>query len=407
MSEASVVVVGAGMAGTAAAFAAVQAGARVTVVHDRAGASALTSGALDLEQWDAPGSSDATRRTEEALHNAELMAFIAALGVHRLGGAEPHLPALVATASGVIRAAAGADRAVLELAPLAGKRIAVADLERDDWDAPLVARTLAASDWAFRTKTSFVPVYLRLLRAGHERRIAPYDFAALFDEPARRASLVELLAEAGRDTDAWLVGPWLGVDPETAPALGSLVRVPLGETTSPLGGPAGARFETARDRWFAAHGVEVRRGRVARVSTRGSRWAVEFLNDGDERASELAASAVVLAAGGVGAGGITFTWRLPDVVRGFELAFVAPVSLALDGEILGGGGSLYGPSLETKGLGALERVGIRCDALGRPVGNSGAESGLFVAGDAVAGRPRTMLDAALGGLAAGNVAVRG
>jgi anaerobic glycerol-3-phosphate dehydrogenase len=407
MSEASLVVVGAGMAGTAAAFAAVRAGARVSVVHDRAGASALSSGLLDLEPWDAPGSTEAAKRTEDALRNPELTAFIAALGVHRLGGAQPNSSCLVATASGVVRPAAGADRAVLELAPLAGKRIAVADVERDDWDAPLVAKTLAASEWAERTKTSFIPAQLRLLRAGHERRIAPYDFAALFDDPARRASLAELLTHTGRDVDAWLLGPWLGVEPDTTPALRALVRVPLGETTSPLGGAAGARFETARDRWFAAHGVQVRRGRVTRVSARGSRWAVELCDDGDERTSELEAAAVVLAAGGVAAGGVTLTWRLPDVVRGFELPFAAPVSLALDGEVLGGGGSLYGPSLETKGLGALERVGIRCDALGRPVGNSGAENGLFVAGDAVAGRARTMLAAALGGLAVGNVAVRG
>jgi hypothetical protein len=94
------------------------------------------------------------------------------------------------------------------------------------------------------------------------------------------------------------------------------------------------------------------------------------------------------------------------VIRGFELPFEAPVALALDGERLGGGGSLYGPSLETIGLGALERVGIDCDALGRPLGQNPDETGLFVAGDAVSGRPRTMLEAALAGLRTGNVATR-
>jgi hypothetical protein len=124
------------------------------------------------------------------------------------------------------------------------------------------------------------------------------------------------------------------------------------------------------------------------------------------RPVELEARAVVLATGGVGAGGVRFAWQPPSVIRGFELPFEAPVALALDGERLGGGGSLYGPSLETIGLGALERVGIDCDALGRPLGQNPDETGLFVAGDAVSGRPRTMLEAALAGLRTGNVATR-
>ena len=109
----------------------------------------------------------------------------------------------------------------------------------------------------------------------------------------------------------------------------------------------------------------------------------------------------------MGAGGIVLTRERPQNLGGFALPFAAPVTLGLDGEALGGGGSLFGPSLETLGLGALERVGIRCDALGRPVGQNPEESGLLVAGDAVMGRPRTMLEAALAGLATGNIAARG
>jgi glycerol-3-phosphate dehydrogenase subunit B len=406
MAQRSVVVIGAGMAGTAAAFAAARAGASVVVVHDRVGASALYSGALDREPWDdaRPGESAAPRA--DVRREAELGTFITALGVHRLDGAAPSGGAWIATASGVVRKAAGADSALLDLAPLAGKRIWVADVERDDWDAPLIARTLAASDWAARTGTAFVPAFVRLVRTGHERRIAPYDFAALHDEPVRRAALADALGAALRDGDAWLLGPWLGADPATAPAVRALVRFPLGETTSPMSGAAGARFEAARDRLFAVEGAAVRRGRVTRVSARGARWAVELVADADPRPTELEASAVVLATGGVAAGGISFTWRQPEVVRGFELPFVAPVTLGLDGEALGGGGSLFGPSLETIGLGALERVGIACDDVGRPVGNHAEQSSLFAAGDAVAGRPRTMLDAALAGLTAGNVAAR-
>jgi len=408
LSSSTVVVVGAGIAGTAAAYAAVSAGATVTLVHDRAGATALTSGALDLEPWDAPLSFEHAKHERDAGRDVELTAFLAALGGYRRGGAEPKSTCVVATASGVVRTAFGADLALLDLSQLGGKRIAVADIERDDWDAPLLAKTLAVSAWAERTGTSFVPVPLGLLRTGHERRIAPYDFAALHDDEARRRSLAEAIKAAPGAADAWLFGPWLGLEPGTVTALRAAVPLPLGETLSPLGGAAGARFEAARDRLLAARGVAVRRARVTRVETRGTRFVLALDADaGGDEARELEAAAVVLATGGVGAGGIAFTWTRPGVVSGFELPFSAPVALALDGETLGGGGSLYGPSLETVGLGALERVGIACDRLGRPVGTNSPESGLFVAGDAVSGRPRTMLEAALTGLAAGNVAVRG
>ncbi len=408
LSKPALVIVGAGMAGTAAAYAAVSAGAAVTLVYDRAGATALTSGALDLEPWDAPLSFEHAKHERDAGRDAELTAFLAALGFYRRGAAEPKSTCVVATASGVVRSAFGADQALLDLSPLAGKRIAVADVERDDWDAPLLAKTLAVSAWAERTGTSFVPVALGLLRSGHERRIAPYDFAALHDEEARRRSLAEAIEAAPGVADAWLFGPWLGLEPSTVTALRAVVPLPLGETLSPLGGPAGARFEGARDRLLQAHGVAVVHARVTRVEARGPRFALALDADaGGAEARELEAAAVVLATGGVGAGGVTFTWSRPGVVSGFELPISAPVALALDGETLGGGGSLYGPSLEVLGLGALERVGIACDRLGRPVGTNSPQSGLFVAGDAVAGRPRTMLEAALAGLAAGNVAVRG
>jgi anaerobic glycerol-3-phosphate dehydrogenase len=409
-SDPPVVVIGAGMAGTAAAFAVARAGVPVVVVHDRAGASALYSGALDLEPWDAGVSPDSLERSHDAPRDETLALLIAALGIHRLTGVHPERSGLVATQAGVVRPALGADDALLELAPLAGRHVAVADADRDDWDAPLIAKTLAASAWSRRTQTRFSAVAVRLLRAGHERRIAPYDLAALHDEPARRAGLAEVLKAASAGFDAWLLGPWLGLEPETVRDLRAHCPLPLGESTSLMGGPAGARFERARDRMFLARRIELCQARVVRVSARGRRYGVELETPENsvesKRVHELEARAVVLATGGVGAGGVRFTWQPPSVIRGFELPFEAPVVLALDGEVLGGGGSLYGPSLETIGLGALERVGIACDAVGRPLAQNLAESALFVAGDAVSGRPRTMLEAALAGLRAGNVATR-
>ena len=144
-----VVVVGAGVAGTAAAWAARRAGAEVALVHDRAGASALASGAADWDRWQAAAGQHALE--------ADAVALASALGYSTD-------PCLVCTASGVLRPAQGRDRAVLDLAPLAGRRIGVADLARDDWDAELIARALSSSAWARTTETRFAPRALAICR---------------------------------------------------------------------------------------------------------------------------------------------------------------------------------------------------------------------------------------------------
>ena len=70
---------------------------------------------------------------------------------------------VVATREGVVRPSRGADSALLDLAPLAGKRIGLVDVPRDDWDAPLLVRSFAESAWARATGTRFELVPLELL----------------------------------------------------------------------------------------------------------------------------------------------------------------------------------------------------------------------------------------------------
>jgi anaerobic glycerol-3-phosphate dehydrogenase len=398
---AHVVVIGAGVAGTAAAWAAVRAGARVTVVHDRAGASALYSGALDLLPWDRHEEPERRAELEDVLLGEPLLqTFAEALGVFRLGRS------LLATREGVVRSALGSDPALLELGALAGKRIAVLDVERDDWDAALIAKSLSASSFAERTGTSFVPVHVRMLRTGYERRIAAYDFASFHDAPARLAVLAEALRAERGVAEAWLSGPWLGLDPSSVRELRQDLAMPIGETTSKLGGVAGARFERARDRLLQKIGARARTARVTGVSARGEQWLVALEPGDPKEPAELEASGVVLATGGVGAGGIRLTSDPENGRRGFELGYSAPVELALDGELLTGFGSLLGPSLEGKSFGALERVGIAVASPGNLVA-IGPEAGrVLAAGDCVAGRPRTVLGAVQDGLHAGSAVAR-
>ena len=388
MSAPHVAVIGGGVAGTAAAWALVRGGANVRVVHDRVGSSALYSGAVDDDEHEAS--------LRGAALTGEARAFSDALGLWTLG------PTTLATREGVVRAASGADRALLDLEPLAGKHVAVADVPRDDWDSPLLAGALSASPWAERTGTRFSLVAVSALRRGHERRITSHDFAALHDEPERLAALALLLETSRSDHDAWLVGPWLGTLPNTAASLRRQVSVPVGETASFVGGAAGARFENARDALFASSSVETARARVTGLEPQGERWVVRFeSDDGDvRRGDELETDAVVLATGGVAAGGIAFVWDPVRGAHGFRLPFDAPVAVALDGEPGESGGSLYGPSLEVRGFGVLERVGVHADARGAVFRMGERSAGLFVAGDALAARPRTIFEAVRSGVEA-------
>jgi glycerol-3-phosphate dehydrogenase subunit B len=375
----SIAVIGAGIAGLAAAHQLAELGERVTVFHGAAGASALYSGALDFDAWD---------RTHELIApSAELARFVAALGIWELGSSATR----VATLEGNLRPARGRDRALLDLEACAGKRVAVVDVERDDWDARLLARSFAEHAWAKQSGTQFQPVRVRALQKGFERRISPYDFAAAQDAPARLSFLLEALQQSEAKPDAWLFGPWLGIERALSVELAASLQALVGETTSAPGGTAGARFERARDRLLGEI-ADLKRVVVARVEASASGYRVE---SEDSEAREF--DAVVLATGGVAAGGVALERSFERRGgSGFRLSFAAPVALELGGEIVEGFSSLANLDFVERGLDALLEVGIAVDERGAARGNTG----LFVAGDAMAGRARAALAAAQSGIAA-------
>jgi glycerol-3-phosphate dehydrogenase subunit B len=381
-----VAVIGAGVAGAAAAFEIARQGERAAVFHDVAGSSGLYSGAVDLEPWD-----HAPVPNGNALE-PELRLFSKDLGVWQLGDAARR----VATLEGNVRPARGADRAILDLERCAGKRVAVIDLERDDWDAPLLARSYAASAWAVQTETHFYAARVHALKKGFERRISGYDFAALHDAPERVASLLSALRESEVTPDAWLFGPWLGIERDVAAELSQALGVPVGETTSAVGGSAGARFENGRDR-LLSRVSDVTRTRLTGIAASGSGYRLEL---SAREPSEF--SAVVLATGGIAAGGVALERSFERRGgTGFKLSFAAPVALELDAEVLEGVSSLSSIDFVDRGLGALLKVGIAT----RADGSARNQPGLFVAGDAIAGRARTALIAARSGIVAARAAL--
>lgn len=374
-----VLVVGTGFAGVAAAFAAQRAGASVTVVSSGAGSSGLYAGAVDGQL--AP----AVQESNGAL---------AELG--RALGLRFHENTQLATREGVVRPAAGADSALLDLAPLAGKRIAVVDVMRDDWDAPLLAKWFAASLWARETGTRFERTPLDLLEKSHQRRTSTYDFATAFERAERPAWLAAVLkAHAG--PDAWLFGPWLGVRRHLAGELSASVGVPVGEVTSPPGGVAGARFEARRDALLASLGVEQVRQAVARVVAGGSGVSLA-LSDG----GELRGDALVIACGGFVSGSIELHGALSGAEpAGFELAIAGLPSVQVRGEQARPLSSLFGVDLATRGRRLLERVGLPVEAGGAVVG----APRVFAAGDVLGPEPPAVAHALLSGLVAGAAAV--
>lgn len=388
-----VLVVGGGVAGTAAALAAARAGARVTLLDGGTGASTLATGAVDDAPWVHAG-------TAVAPVTAAARDVLDLLGAFAL----PDAGARVATTAGVVRPARGHDRGLLDLAPLARKRVAVARCDRPGWDASALARA-----WG----DGFAAVEAAVLRHVDERHLPAADFAARHDEEARLGwmadRLRDALARAGGRFDALLLPPSLGVETEKARALSALLGTPCGEAAALPGGPSGLRFERARDRALAATGVERVAGRVSGVERQANRWRVTRIGE-----APLEAAVVVLAVGGLVGGGLEYSpgeaaeaGVLPPASRPpFRLTLDVPAArLGVDGRPLEVPGSLFGIPPESLAWPfasepVIERVGVLVDDHGR------VAPALYAAGETVADAPRTWLRALEGGARAGSAAAR-
>jgi len=372
----------------------------VTVVSDRPGASALSGGAVDDLPW------EQQLRAARSLGiplparpmAPEVAEFAGALGIWDMRATAL---AWIATVAGRIRPARGRDRALLDLAPLEGGCVLLPRADRAGWDADSIAAGLTDEPFARARRIRFFAVDLPVLRFDDERRIPDGDLAARHDDEARigwlAARLREGIGRRGR-ASAVLLGPWLGARAARAEALSKAAGVPVGEALIGVGSPAGLRFEAARDRLLRSIEARVVRDRVVRVDGDGARQAVTLAGSEEP----ILADAVVIAIGGLAGGGIAYAppehqggADLPPGGRvPFELSLRAGVTLST-----GITSSLHGPELDLTAWpsdgrdGALERVGVRCDG-------ARAAPGIAAAGDVIAGRPRTVLEAVISGLAA-------
>ena len=423
---ARVIVIGAGVAGVAAAWEAAKQGAQVTVLRAAPGSSALSSGGvhgalaktearvrpLPLAGSEPPSFFPDSGQAREP--DPDVVAFCDALGLWTLtsGGCR------VATQSGACNEATGCDRAILDLETVRGRTVGVVDGGPRSWDAPGLAASLSDTEWAKETNTRFVPVPVEATRHDAEASFPTVDFAELHDDPDRAGWLAARLADAlstakataSESLEAWLVGPWLGLLPGTLVQLRELVGIPIGESASMPGETAGRRFELRSEQLLSDVGASAE---VVRVRTvRQTRTGVEILTrDGAEVATRRA-DAVVIATGGIAAGGIRMVTAAeaaraaPSFRLGLELEGEGePIprhpDLVLGGQPVGPASSVFGSDMLELGLGALERVGLSLD---HDTARVAGFARVFAAGDVAAPGCGTALSAASEGLIAGRSA---
>jgi glycerol-3-phosphate dehydrogenase subunit B len=410
-----VVIIGAGIAGLSASFAARARGLDVTIVSSGAGATALGTGAVDDLPWEAWFS--AARTLGEPLRlravSDEVRAFSDALGLWDLPAVDAHVP-LVATAAGRLRPTRGREKGLLDLGSLGKTTVLVPRAPRAGWDADALAATLESEWLARQSGLRFLPVDAPIFRFTDEARIPDADLAMRHDEPARlewfAERLREMVNEARRGSSsisAVLLGSWLGIKQERATELSLRVGVPVGEVLVGVGSSAGLRFEMTTPKFLERLSVKFVSDRVTKILRTGERIEVVLAT----AVSSIVADAIVLATGGVSSGSIVYS--PPDLQAGeqmpshiepsFSFAIQTPdipITLGCDGDRFDAGSSVFGPPLDTTAWPSSARPST-LESVGIEASDGKVCPGVYAAGDVIAGKRRTILDAVTTGLRAG------
>jgi len=291
MSERTLVI-GAGVAGAAAALGAAARGEAVEVVSRGSGASALTSGALDWSSWatGARGPVPALRPDLAGAFEALLVELGFVLG-----------PCTLVTGAGVVRSAAGADRCLLDLDRHAPER--PLGVVHSNWLLDQGPALLAAlrSEPRARGRT-FVAVHADRLFPEAKRDWSLGALAQSFStEEAVRLTAVAEAAHA-EGVAALLVGPYLGLDPAVH-ALLERAPLPIKEHLSPPDGSSGQRLERRLEEALTRRGISLMRERAIGVNAVPNGVTVTLEHGGARRALECAR--VIVATGGLVGGGLT------------------------------------------------------------------------------------------------------
>ena len=340
-----VIVVGGGAAGCAAALAAAAEGRRVCVVRAALGATALSSGAVDLATDPAelpglPPCSDATlahqyRRCRASQPHHPLSVAGVTEGragevLDRLGQMLPTLqrrpleespPLRLPTDMGTIKTTAMASpwAAAGDLAGLAGARVGVVGIAGHPRHAPgprtRLLKELAANSGV---ELEALPLEVPLLRRRGEELAGPAALAILVERPASLDRLcMDLERQAGQARVSHLLLPPVMGLTRWAEVRQRINQIrPSAELLSGPPSVPGLRLQAALDQALANQNVALVHGRARELTATGRRVAAVVLSHG----RELSGGAFVLATGKFIGGGLVHAGgRLSEPLGGLPV----------------------------------------------------------------------------------------
>lgn len=338
-----VVVIGAGLAGTIAAVVARQAGAKVAVASRSYGATALSTGAVDIAFSPALSPAQQLPRTL-AEHVMDIVAHrkrhpYGILGVEQtldglraghallvevLAGSGLDLPPLDLEAENhIVPSSLGAaipaaqvyqnHRGIDLHKPLDGPWGVLQCLGDATFDATRLARGWshdAASIAGVAPVFEIMPVGVPVLPA--------MAMAQALDDRSRLDALIEAVSVnvRGKGLIGLVVPPWLGMAraADAQATMRAALGMPVVEALAHVPSVPGTRLQGALDRALSAQGI-ARIGEVVSVTGRGDR--LEQVMTGDRLA--VRAGAFVLASGRFIAGGVRFGERCEEALLGLPV----------------------------------------------------------------------------------------
>jgi glycerol-3-phosphate dehydrogenase subunit B len=405
MSERRVVVIGAGAAGAAAALAASASGARATLLRPSPGATALSSGALDLagsrcerpaDPW--AGRPATLQSYEQLLHDEPdhplARCNVGAAAAARIVGALAPVagfsprsldlePLVLPTDLGTFKSTAlcqpGAQEA--HLLGLAGRRVGVVGIS----GYPLFDPARLAAGYQHHAARGgieliCVPLTVELIQRRGDERMHPHELAREVEREAVRGRLGDQLrrAAARHELSLLMLPPLIGLE-QSEQTLVQLRQqsgdVPLAEVLASPPSVPGLRLQRHLDAALESAGVAVLPGRASQHHGADARLSSVVLEDG----TTVEGDAFVLATGKFIGRGLVHD----PVLR--EGLFDLPVWIGGDGPDLS-----YLGKYMARQVGVahpLFGAGLRTDAALRPRGRSGevAWGNLHAAGSVLGG----------------------
>ena len=338
-----VVVIGGGMSGCIAALEAKKLGARVALARRSWGATALSTGALDIAYTPALSQASQMPRTL-AEHVMDIVAHrrrhpYAVLGVERtimgirrgfdvlLSALEPaglapqsiDLEAENAMLPSSLGALMPAGSALaphwgLDLTNIGKRRIGVLQL---GGQAYFDARRVAAGIQADARSLSGGALELGVLSLAFEARLSPFVLARELDNQVVADSLARGVGAGARGFDILIAPPVLGLERHAAVRrqLAEAAGAPVVEAVAHMPSVPGVRLQRALERAVAAAQIETI-GEVKRAHTVSGRVRAVVT----ESPEEVEAGAFVLAAGRFVTGGIRWDDRCHEALFGLPVA---------------------------------------------------------------------------------------